>query len=588
MAEPREVSWRNRLGGPNAITLPAWLLTLPGAVVTPALTAAEATGAQVLTWFVLGFLAHVVSGVVLLVGRLTVLPAKSRPPRLWAFVIVVVAAGLARGLFIAVVAFDTGLSDSLNLVFRLVSAPATLLLWFSIATLIVDSSRRHRLTMHLLTSQLEREAQLAVQSAELIKHYRDSIVLDTQRIVARQLEHSSALSADPTLAASRLRQVADDVVRPLSHELNLRSIHDAELVGDVERAGRPRRVPLSTYGRAMVEARPFGPALTALVILGTSVYVTILLLGPVEGIVAVTVLCAGTYVLGRIAQSATERADGGGIRRRSVRVVGWWIAISLFDALVMFVMWGRANDWVLDGYALEITFSLTAFFLVAAIPQLAVAAAGATSWLRESAEASLQEAADETEWMTARLRQQAYLEKRQISRVLHGEVQARIVSMALQIQLNPPPDPAAAMREMSEQISAALGDRRDFAWAEELARVAQLWAEAIELTVTIAEDSVTLLDADPTAARSVVEVVREAITNAVRHGGADAVTCRVDEEDSSVVVVVTNDGVAVNESERPGLGCELFNAVCIHWEFITEPVVGFRGRIAAMPSSAQG
>lgn len=588
MAEPLDVDWRSRLGGTNAITLPAWLLTLPGAVVTPALTAPEATGAQVLAWFALGFLAHLISGAVLLAGRLTVLPAKARSPRPWAFVTVVVVAGLARGLFIAVVAFDTGLADSLNLVFRLVSAPATLLLWFSIATLIVDSSRRHRLTMHLLASQLEREAQVAVQSAEVIQRYRDSIVLDTKRIVAEQLEHSVALSADPDLAASQLRKVADEVIRPLSHELNLRSIHDAELIGDVERAGHPRRVPLSTYVRAMVEARPFRPALTALVILGTSVYVTILLLGPVEGIVAVTLLCAFTYALSRIAQSATARAEGGDVGLRSARVLGWWIAISLFDALAMFVMWGQANDWMLDGVALEIAFSLTAFFLVAAIPQVAVAAAGATSWLRESAEASLQEAAETTEWMTARLRQQAYLEKRQISRVLHGEVQARIVSMALQIQLNPPADSAVAMRDLSEQISAALGAQRDFAWADELARVAQLWTDAIDLMVTIADDAVILLDADPTAARSVVEVVREAITNAVRHGGADAVTCTVAEDDSSVVVVVTNDGIAVNESERPGLGCQLFDAVCIHWEFVTEPMVGFRGRIAAMPPSAEG
>lgn len=588
MQDLHQATWWNRLGGANAITFPAWLLTLPGAVVTPALTAADGTSAQVLYWFLLGFLAHLVSGVILLLGRLAVLPASTRSPRPWTFVIVVVIAGLARGLFIAVVAYDTGLSESLNLVFRLVSAPATLLMWFSIATLIVDSSRRHRLTMHLLAAQLEKEAQIAVQSAEVIQYYRDSIIADTQRIVTRQLEHSSALSADPDLAPLRLRKVAEEVVRPLSHELSLRSVRDAELVKDVERAGLPRRVPLATYARALTDARPFQPVLAALVILGTSVYVTFATLGPIDGVVAVIVIFSLTYVLSRIAQVRGQRASVNGMRHRPVRVVAWWIAISLADALAMFVLLAQSNAWNVSGHVIEVAVALVAFFFVAAIAQLAVAVAGATTWLRESAEASLQEAAEKTEWMTARLRQQAYLEKRQISRVLHGEVQARIVSMALQLQLNPPQDSAAAMSNLSDQIRNALSERRDVAWTEELARVTDLWADAIDLEVAIDNDAVALLDVDPTAARSVVEVIREAITNAVRHGGADVVVVTVVLDGSDLSVLITNDGGSVNEAEPPGLGCELFDAVCLKWEFTQAPMVGLRASIAVMPSVVQG
>ena len=197
MQRLQATGWWQRLGGPNAMSLPAWLLTLPGALISAILTSNDETFSDAGRWFVLGLGGHLLVGAVMLIAWLTVLgpmPRRSRPKT---FVAVLVCAGASRGAFIAIAAFAWGLAPSLNLAFRLTSAIGTVVLWMTLATLIVDGTRRHRATMSALQEQVNGEQRLADASLRLVHEYRASIVSDTQTIVTEQLEHAISLSEDP-------------------------------------------------------------------------------------------------------------------------------------------------------------------------------------------------------------------------------------------------------------------------------------------------------------------------------------------------------------------------------------------------------
>lgn len=588
MRERQHGGWWQRLGGPNAITLPAWLLTLPGAVVSAFLTADDPKFVEALPWLAVGLAGHLACGAVMFVGWLTVLSPKPRASRPWAYVAVVALGGVARGLVIAIMTTSWGLAHDLSLPFRLTSAPGTMLLWFSLATLIVDGTRRHRATMRALRTELDRERRVARESTRLVREYRADIVESTQQTVAVQLEHAIALSSDPDEAARHLRQVVDDVVRPLSHELDMRTVHEDELLREVEHAGEHGRLPLRDYFHVSLTARPFSPLLTAVIVAGTTAYLTMALLGPIWGLAGVALAALAMGLASLLARSELLPAiRDWPLYGRALVVLAGWCVIGLLDGLVLvgFALARGASDvpYEMGTWVMAVLVSM----LIAVLAQIAGAVDGAVAFQRERDEAELRQAAMSMEWTTSRLRQQAFLEQRALGRALHGEVQARIVSVALQIQINPPADASATVAALSEQVREALSERAEVCWTDELDDICELWADAIALSIEIDPHAAAMLDADALAAQAVVEVVREAVTNAVRHGQADEVTVQIGPEVDAIEVTVRNDGALVTPPVRSGLGTHLLDAVCIAWDLRLDPTVTLQALIASQPHEIQ-
>jgi two-component sensor histidine kinase len=73
------------------------------------------------------------------------------------------------------------------------------------------------------------------------------------------------------------------------------------------------------------------------------------------------------------------------------------------------------------------------------------------------------------------------------------------------------------------------------------------------------------LDASPSTRTTLIDVVAEALTNAVRHGAARTVDVRIElEGDERLVVTVRDDGLA-QPGGVPGMGSRLLDAVAVDW-----------------------
>jgi signal transduction histidine kinase len=215
------------------------------------------------------------------------------------------------------------------------------------------------------------------------------------------------------------------------------------------------------------------------------------------------------------------------------------------------------------------------------LAQVASAVNSAVTLLRERAEDDLKAAATAIAWAEARLRQRTWAGQVRLSRVLHGEVQARIVSAALQLQLHPPEDPLSHIEQLNLAIQSALRQRTDTSFSTSLEHLHALWGSAIDFTIDVDPEALRLLDTDPDGAQAVSEVVREATTNAVRHGDADCVHVRVLALDNWIEVVVTDDGCGVAQLRGSGLGSELFDALTMEWSIEGQPGARFTARIAS-------
>ena len=85
------------------------------------------------------------------------------------------------------------------------------------------------------------------------------------------------------------------------------------------------------------------------------------------------------------------------------------------------------------------------------------------------------------------------------------------------------------------------------------------------------------------------EILKEAVSNAVRHGDAERAwveVSRIGEKDAAVVEVqVTNDGRIPVTGERRGLGSKLLDELTLDWSLNSEPETGRTILAARLPFS---
>jgi signal transduction histidine kinase len=166
-----------------------------------------------------------------------------------------------------------------------------------------------------------------------------------------------------------------------------------------------------------------------------------------------------------------------------------------------------------------------------------------------------------------------------VGRVLHGPVQDAVAAAVYKmgsITLQPG-DSQDLVRELRERISLSLAGlnapsvpQQDVRVA--LADLAELWDGVVDIDLHL-DAAVTERFADyPVTAATIIELIRELCSNAVRHG--DASTIRVQllpGADLSVLEIdVSNDGKALTDELARGIGSQLLEELSLSWSRVQE------------------
>lgn len=358
---------------------------------------------------------------------------------------------------------------------------------------LVDALQRDRRTRGQLLRSLAWERTLVLQAAGVVDDYRKRVINETQAVVAEQLHKAMVYAADPPIAANRLHELVDEVVRPLSHELRRTEPDERALVEAVEEVSAPGRTPFREYLRLSINPTPR----------------------------MLPMACA--LVLASLLMFLTDGLNGSAMR-----------AVSSVALVALAISYALATD------ALE-------------------------SVVRRD-ERSLTTAIDESEWATARLRQLAWSERERIGRAIHGDVQARIVATALQVQLGDPANVPQALQTLEAQLQERFTSQwAEDSWQRALQRVVDVWQHSVTLSVEFPDAVRSALDADAVAGHAVVEVVREAITNSVRHGNADVVRVAARRLGDVIELTVTDNGAQTKQAGAGGMGSRMMTAACLRW-----------------------
>jgi hypothetical protein len=216
-----DASWRERLGGPHAVTLTAWLLVAPWwTLETLMYGPGGLSHPAVWRWLGIGVAAHAASGPVLALARLTVLRPHGRHARPWTTVGVLLLASLARNAVVGASSFAAGLTSAPHFPYRLTAFAVAHASWLALATVVVDGHRRARATRTSLTEQLERRDRLHEQAERLLGEQHRQACAAIRAEIDTAVRELGVRACSLEGAARRLRSLVDDVVRPLSHRLD--------------------------------------------------------------------------------------------------------------------------------------------------------------------------------------------------------------------------------------------------------------------------------------------------------------------------------------------------------------------------------
>ncbi len=168
------------------------------------------------------------------------------------------------------------------------------------------------------------------------------------------------------------------------------------------------------------------------------------------------------------------------------------------------------------------------------------------------------------------LRNQLSTERARIARDLHDHVGARLTGIALLAEREQrvgPPERAEVLQQIQQTIRLCIEELRDVVWAlshsrrdlrdllATLRRRAEDLAEAARLELIVdanLDDLPPKLDASTSLA--LLSIVREALTNVVKHSGATKVTIRVARETRWLCLDVIDDGKGLSGAASNGRG----------------------------------
>jgi signal transduction histidine kinase len=177
----------------------------------------------------------------------------------------------------------------------------------------------------------------------------------------------------------------------------------------------------------------------------------------------------------------------------------------------------------------------------------------------------------ELESLVSQLRQSAWVAKRKLARLVHGQVQSDLLAAYLQLKHAPALN-AAIVEQVGQRIQkakAALSQTDDSSpdFQHTLEQITATWGSSFKVNTHIAPDALAALQKDPVATSCALEVLMEGINNAAKYGtaGQAALVIRLT-PDSNLYIEVTNQ-TDVSEAANAGFGSTILDEVTHEWDF---------------------
>ena len=555
---------RDLLNPKYLLSLPTFFATLVFALLTHLVDTAHNVNGYLFERIVIVTLIHFFIFFFIWIVNVLVLKRIESSALLYLVLGTIISAAALRGLLIYSILKALGMENGVGLAFRMQASITNIGLAILVATLAVAFSSSHAASTNRLIADQRKLRQLRDATIEKINLFDETF----KNSIATQLQDSISAfkGAKSEDALKILRLAIDQVVRPLSEILDkqTRGILESPSQDVAYKINWKRVFSKSTHIDRISEV----PIILALILFGGSALVHDFPLRTSLLEIA-SVLFLGILLI-KISKIFFAR-----VTKRLKRVP---------EALFMFLSLYLPGQFLgLESYFVikdsqhpgQFIFLIPVFTVL-----LGLLFAVFNSARREALEVrvGIEIISAELNWELARARELNRQQQRLLSFTLHGQIQAAMEAafIKLRLAIDSGVDNDSLRSSLAELIESAVTHiYRNFKSPDSLdsvlVKIRDTWNGIAELTWDIPSEVLKKVAADPISNTALIDLITEMSFNAVKHGKASSIKIACQEVDYRILELsVSNDGNALEPSERRGLGSKLLDESTIDWNRFTE------------------
>ena len=459
-----------------------------------------------------------------------------------------------------------GLQSEALWLFRLSAGATTGIIFFSIVSVVVNDSQYYRSAYRKLFEQRLRLSASLQASENTLSSTRNQLIQGVREQLSAALrstllktETSSPLKSE--LSADLFR-VAEEVVRPLSHEL----FDIPVTIKQSELKVNAPRVPFKQVLLDSTIAEPFRPYQLIFIGLMMTIPMTYYFTGPMDFVnwaislafMFVVVWLSKKYLTGFV---------------RSI-AFGWRIVVMSSVYLLPAIFFAIT---ILPTVMEKSSDRLTNFFYGYAIVLILAWLLASSSGMRLSRQRMLDEVSevnDQLYWLGIRLQAEIWVDQKNLALTLHNDVQATLLAAALKLKAASDAGDGSSqvMDEVRELISRGMNFATDETVSktldEAITRLNENWGGLITMKYTAAQETLDVLAHDAVTRGVLEDILSEFQNNSLKHGQATETTAILSMPESDILqVALTNNGNKItNEGVVTGLGSVFLKSVSLSYK----------------------
>jgi len=370
------------------------------------------------------------------------------------------------------------------------------------------------------------------------------------------IEEQVAVGAKESDVVEQINQAINKVIRPLSQRLDEQTpLSD---LGDIDRTKLARKIRRTPLRDRLTRTASLNLALNPVVSIGTYFgfgLVSLLYLFSWSAAVQIFLpFLALSYLFFKLLNKSLARIQG------KIYLI---FLVSLLFAIIQSIHFYLIGT--IEGYDPKligtIAFSVLTLTLGSSIFQIVLN--GIQANLKNAELVNIEVAQS-----ISSVRQQMWRIRKNLSRELHGGLQAKLQILALQIQkgievspqsLNEVQNALFSLKEGDQEIQVSINDF--------LEEQREFWDGVCEIEYTITPVVSVRIDSSAVINECIREVIREAINNAIKHAKSSSINIQIELSTDSIfhLSVINSVHQLASTSEGTSLGSKLFNELTNSW-----------------------
>ena len=475
------------------------------------------------------------------------------------YALIFLAAGTLRGITIYAVGREAGVIGPQEWGYRLLGSPMFVFVTLSLVTVLVSNSVRATQELETLeTSRLLLEKRLSSMRGEISRLNAEVAGRVSGLIspVIQQLMQNlkGAKSAEIGKEVQALRSTVDDIVRPLSLDIAQSSgeLSDTE----VARAKVSLRQDFS-FSEKIQPSKMLLPFWSSVLITLVSTPAALVFYLQ-EAVLALAIFAVVTYVVLELVSLVLRSVSVSTVAALAIQVVAF--SISGITSSVTIAMANLPSGSYPVGRIVTLSIIIGVGVFIGQLRQTQ----------RVITQIAAREVNAQLELLNSQARRELWLNRRRIATVLHGPVQAALYASAMRLAQAARPTKKLIQTVNADLESALEVLKFDSLEAPDLksvlAQIGEVWSGNCEIYLGVSKNVYQITKKNALLSEAVVEVLREGISNAIKHGQATEIDVEAKVSGKLIELSIVNNGKAPVNKAGNGFGSKLYDELTLAWQ----------------------